>query len=65
MGRVCEICKRQTAFGHTVSHAHNVSNRRFKPNLQRVRIRQIGGSNRRISICTRCLRSGVVQKAVN
>ena len=65
MGRVCEICKRKTSFGHTVSHAHNVSNRRFKPNLQRVRIRQIGGSTRRIRICTRCLRSGAVQKAVS
>jgi len=65
MGRVCQVCGRKTTFGRTVSHAHNVSSRLFKPNLQRVRVRQGAGSTRRISICTRCLRSGAVQKAVN
>lgn len=64
MARVCEICGKKTVFGHSVSHAHNVTNRRFLPNLQRVRIRQEKGGIRRVRICTRCLRSGAVQKAV-
>jgi large subunit ribosomal protein L28 len=65
MGRACAICGKKTTFGRVVSHAHNVSSRRFKPNLQRVRVRQGAGSTRRISVCTRCLRAQTVQKAVS
>jgi large subunit ribosomal protein L28 len=36
--------------------------RRFNPNLQRVRV-LIGGVTRRAYVCTRCLRSGKVEKA--
>jgi ribosomal protein L28 len=38
------------------------SHRTWKPNLQRVRA-SIDGVTRRIWVCTRCLRSGLVQKA--
>jgi large subunit ribosomal protein L28 len=62
MAKQCEICGKSTVFGKNVSHAHNVTSRTFEPNLQRVRA-VIGGSVRRISVCTRCLRSGFVVKA--
>jgi len=65
MANVCETCGKKTTFGHNVSHAHNVTNRTWKPNLQRVRIRTETGTTKRIKICTRCLRSGKVQKAVS
>jgi large subunit ribosomal protein L28 len=45
-----------------VSHAHNVTPRRFDPNLQTIRA-LVNGSARRIRVCTRCLRSGKVVKA--
>ena len=61
MAKRCEICGKGTAFGRKVSHAHNVTNRTFEPNLQRVRS-VIDGVSRRIRVCTRCLRSGFVQK---
>ena len=48
-------------FGNRVSHAHNVTNRRFNPNLQTVRA-VTKGVQRRVKVCTRCLRSGKVQK---
>jgi large subunit ribosomal protein L28 len=48
-------------FGNRVSHAHNVTNRRFNPNLQRVRA-VTRGVQRRVKVCTRCLRSGKVAK---
>ena len=48
--------------GRQHSHANNVSAKRFEPNLQRVRA-VIGGGNKRIRVCTRCLRSGKVAKA--
>ena len=49
-------------FGHNVSHAHNTTNRRWLPNLQKVRVVEKGVIRRR-SVCTRCIRSGAVQKA--
>ena len=63
MARRCEICDKGPVFGHSISHAHNVTNRRWTPNIQRVKAR-IGGKVRRIRICTRCLRSGKVEKVV-
>jgi large subunit ribosomal protein L28 len=65
MARICEICKKKTIFGHNISHAHNVTNRSWQPNLQRVRVRLPQGGTRRMRVCTRCLRSGAVQKAVS
>jgi large subunit ribosomal protein L28 len=48
--------------GRLNSHANNVSARRFEPNLQSVRA-VINGGNKRIRVCSRCLRSGKVVKA--
>ena len=49
--------------GHNVSHAHNLSNRVWNPNLQRVRALK-DGAVRTMFVCTRCLRTGRVSKAV-
>ena len=62
MAQVCEICGKRPQFGNRISHAHNVSKRRLQPNLQRVRA-LVGGGVRRMLVCTRCIRSGKVQKA--
>jgi large subunit ribosomal protein L28 len=62
MARTCEICGKGPVVGRQVSHAHNVSPRRFEPNLQRVKA-FINGGIRRIRVCTRCLRSNKVVKA--
>jgi large subunit ribosomal protein L28 len=48
--------------GHRISHAHNVTKRRWNINLQRVRA-FVNGASKRIRVCTACLRSGKVQKA--
>ena len=40
MAQRCEICGKGPLFGNRVSHAHNVTNRRFNPNIQRVRARR-------------------------
>jgi large subunit ribosomal protein L28 len=63
MAQSCEICGKGTQFGCNVSHAHNVTHRRFRPNLQRVRA-VVNGTHRRVRVCTRCLRSGRVVKPV-
>jgi large subunit ribosomal protein L28 len=62
MAKHCEICGKSPVVGRQLSHAHNVSARRFNPNLQTVRA-MIDGGIKRIRVCTRCLRSGKVVKA--
>lgn len=62
MAKQCEICGKAPVFGRIVSHAHNVSARRFEPNLQRVRA-IVNGGIRRMRVCTRCIRSNKVVKA--
>ena len=64
MARVCEICGKGPRFGHNISHAHNLTRAVWHPNLQRVRAKS-GSATRRVRVCTRCLRSGRVQKAVS
>ena len=62
MAKRCDICGKGPAVGRNVSHAHNVTRRRFEANIQRVRA-VINGGTRRIRVCTRCLRSNRVVKA--
>lgn len=62
MPRTCAICKKGNLTGHRVSHSNIKSPKTSRPNLQRVRI-VIGGTVRHAQVCTRCLRSGAVQKA--
>jgi large subunit ribosomal protein L28 len=59
--RQCAICGKQPSVGNNVSHANNKTKRRWEPNLQEVRAK-IGGGVMRIRVCTRCIRSGKVQK---
>jgi large subunit ribosomal protein L28 len=61
MSKVCDICGKKPGVGHNVSHAHNLTLRRFNPNLQSVRAK-VGGTSRRMKVCTRCLKAGKVQK---
>ncbi|MBE3587960.1 MAG: 50S ribosomal protein L28 [Thermoanaerobacteraceae bacterium] len=46
-----------------LSHSHIRTKRAWKPNLQRVKA-LVNGTPRRIMVCTRCLRSGRVQRAI-
>lgn len=59
----CEICGKGVSFGIKVSHSHRRSNRTWKPNIKRVRA-VVNGSVKSVNVCTRCLRSGKVQRAV-
>ncbi|MEA1947943.1 MAG: 50S ribosomal protein L28 [Thermodesulfobacteriota bacterium] len=62
MAKMCEICKKKPLFGNNISHAHNVTKRRFNPNLQRVRT-VYKGRVKRIMVCTNCIKSGHIVKA--
>ena len=63
MSKVCTTCGKAPVVGHNVSHSHRVTKRRFAPNLQRVRI-LVDGRPQNAYVCTRCLKSGKVTKAL-
>lgn len=60
---VCTVCGKHRVSGNNISHANNKTKRVFKPNLQKIRIQTKQGTKRQ-HVCTRCLRSGKIQKAV-
>ncbi|MBQ3391318.1 MAG: 50S ribosomal protein L28 [Clostridia bacterium] len=59
----CDVCGKGVNFGIQVSHSHRRSNRAWKPNVKRVKA-IVNGSPKHINVCTRCLRSGKVTRAV-
>ena len=59
----CEFCDKGVTFGIKVSHSHRRSNRPWKPNVKRVKA-MINGTPRHVYVCTRCLRSGKVTRAI-
>ncbi len=61
MAKRCELCGKGPQFGNRVSHAHNVTKRRWNVNLQSVRAVVKGGA-KHVKACTSCIRAGKVQK---
>lgn len=63
MASICEVCGKGTQTGCNVSHSNRHSKRTWKPNIQQVRA-VVDGSVKRVNVCTRCLRSGKVNRAI-
>lgn len=77
MARECSVCGKRSQMGNSVetrgkakylggvgTKITGCTRRKFKPNLQRIRIAMPDGSNKRTLVCTQCIRSGAVRKAV-
>jgi large subunit ribosomal protein L28 len=75
MPRQCETCGKKTTFGNTIARrglpkykggvglkTTGISRRRYKPNLQRVRVATSTGAVLRQRLCAKCLRSGLARK---
>ena len=58
-----EICEKGTLNGNNVSHSNRKTHRTWAPNVQSVRV-VVNGSAKRMNVCTRCLRSGNVMRAL-
>ena len=58
----CEICQNGAHFGNNVSHSHRRSNAFWKSNVKSVRV-SVNGTNKKMYVCTSCLRSGYVERA--
>ena len=54
----CDICGKGVTFGIKVSHSHRRANRAWKPNAI------VDGTPRHEYVCTRCLRSNKVERAI-
>ncbi|MGE5389851.1 MAG: 50S ribosomal protein L28 [Deltaproteobacteria bacterium] len=59
----CEVCGKGVGFGKKYSHSHIRTNRQWKPNVQQVKV-ILNGTPKKMNVCTRCLRSGKVQRAI-
>ncbi len=76
MARVCKFCGKKTEVGFQYARrglakykggvgrkVTGRTKREFRPNLQRVR-GIVDGVRRRVRVCSRCLKKGVVKKPV-
>ena len=59
----CSVCGKGVTFGHNVSHSNRKTNRAWKPNIRKVKA-VVNGTHTTVCVCSRCLRSGKVQRAV-
>ena len=77
MARCCEICGKGFSMGNSVTirgkqkylggvgtKITGITRRKFKPNLQRLRVTLANGTNTTKLVCTQCIRSGAVTKQV-
>ena len=63
MGKYCQICGKGLMNGNNVSHSNRKTRRTWAPNTQRVRV-MVNGTPTRMFVCTRCLRSNKVERAL-
>lgn len=63
MSYKCVVCGKGSTSGNSISHSNKSSKRLFRPNLQRLRI-ILGGKKSREYVCTSCIKSNKVQKAI-
>jgi large subunit ribosomal protein L28 len=76
MAKVCIITGRRPVKGSIINrkgqtkksggigtHVTSITKRKFRPNLQRVRIRMPNGGTKRVWVSVKALKAGLVQKA--
>ncbi|MEV5412666.1 50S ribosomal protein L28 [Thermopolyspora sp. NPDC052614] len=61
MASVCEVCGKKPTFGNNISHSHRRTRRRWNPNIQSVRA-VVGGTAKRMKVCTSCIKAGKVSR---
>ena len=74
MGKHCEVSGKKTSFGNQVTRRGKAkylggvgkkitgkTRRKFKPNLQRIKI-EIDGKVKRVRVCVKAIRSGLVKR---
>jgi large subunit ribosomal protein L28 len=77
MANQCAVCGKKPAVGNSIeirgkakylggvgTKVTGITRRRFKPNLQNIRVELPSGEHKQLRVCTQCIRSGVVRKVV-
>ena len=77
MSFVCQVCGKAPQVGNQVTirgkakylggvgtKITGITRRKFKPNLQNVKVELPSGEHKRLKVCTQCIRSGVIRKVV-
>lgn len=62
MSKVCAVCGKHPTAGRNVSHSHRVTNRTFRPNIQKVTA-VVKGHVKKVNVCTKCMKAGKVVRA--
>ena len=78
MACVCEVCGKSSSMGNKVTHRGKakylggvgtkitgITRRKFKPNLQRVRVTTANGTHKTMRVCTQCIRNGAITKTIH
>ncbi|HZJ57818.1 MAG TPA: 50S ribosomal protein L28 [Clostridia bacterium] len=63
MARICDICEKGKMSGKNISHSNRKTNRFWQPNIKKIRA-MIDGSPKTVKVCTQCIRSGRVERAL-
>jgi large subunit ribosomal protein L28 len=76
MARICAITGRRPVKGNIINrkgqskksggigtHVTSITRRKFRPNLQRVKIKLPNGGTKRVWVSVKALKAGLVQKA--
>ena len=64
MSRKCEICGKGQVSGNAVSHSNRHTKRKWNANIQTIRVVDDNGTVRRANVCTKCLKSNKVNRAI-
>ena len=63
MASRCEVCNKGIQTGYSISHSHIRTKRKWKPNIQKVRVRNEKGTPRTMNVCTACIKANKVIRA--
>ncbi len=76
MARICFVTGRKPSKGSIINrrgqskksggigtHITSITSRKFRPNLQRIRIKLPDGGTRRVWVSVKAIKAGLVQKA--
>ena len=76
MARICSVTGRRPVKGSIINregqtkksggigtHVTSITKRKFRPNLQRIRIRMANGGTKRVWVSVKAIKAGLVQKA--
>jgi len=61
MSKMCAVCGKRETTGFNVSHSHRKTKRKWRPNLQTVRV-SVNGRPKKLLVCAKCIKAGKITK---